>query len=86
MSFQVVVGGAISAWIDAMASVDSQKCLVSEVVFWFDVADQPLTSSSSTPSWLITLMFFRTVNKHFPLALVYKVLKNPVWKRWPRPS
>ena len=79
LSFQVVVGGAISAWIAAMASVDSQKFLVSEVVFWFDVAHLPLTSSSSTSSWLITLMFFRTVIKHFPLALVHKVLKNLVW-------
>ena len=78
-SLQVVVGGAISAWIAVMASVDSQKFLVSEVVFWFDVAHLPLTSSSSTSSWLITLMFFRTVNKHFPLVYVYKILKNPVW-------
>ena len=35
--------------------------------------------ASSTSSWLIILKFFRTVNKHFPLTLVYKVLKNPVW-------
>ena len=65
-------------WIAAVASVDSQRFLVSEVVFWFDVAHLPLTSSSSTSSWLITLMFFRTVDKHLPLVLVYKVLKNPV--------
>ena len=30
-------------------------------------------------SWLFTLMFFTTVNKHLPLALICKVLKNPVW-------
>ena len=62
-----------------MASVESQKFMVSEVVIWFDVAFLPLTSSSSTSSWLFTVMFFRTVNKHFPLALVRKVLKYPVW-------
>ena len=62
-----------------MARVDSQKFLVPEVVFWYDVAHLPLTSSSSTSSWLITLIFFRTVNKQFSLTLVYKVLKNPVW-------
>ena len=56
-----------------------EEDLVSEVVFWFDVSHVPLTSSSSTSSWLITLMFFRTVNKQFPLVLLYKVLKNPVW-------
>ena len=30
-------------------------------------------------SWLFTLMFIRTVNKHLPLALICKVLKNSVW-------
>ena len=28
-------------------------------------------------SWLFTLTFFRTVNKHVPLVLVYKVLEKP---------
>ena len=55
-----------------MARVDTRKFLVPEVVFWFDVAHLLLTSSSSTSSWLLTSIFFRVVNKHFPLTLVYK--------------
>ena len=35
--------------------------------------------ASSASSWLIILKFFRTVNKQFPLTLVYIVLKSPVW-------
>ena len=73
-----------------MTKVDTQKFLVSEVVFWFDVAHLSLTSSSSTSSWLSTSIFFRTVNKHFPLALVYKskkILCGVTYKwsvqRWP---
>ena len=46
-------------------------------LFQFHFAD---TEHSWHPSWLITLTFFRTDNKHVLLVLDCGVLKNPVWR------
>ena len=42
--------------------------------FQFHFAD---TEQYWHSSWLITVTFLRIDNKHVPLVLVYKVLKNP---------